>query len=141
MPKGITRIENYKRRADGWWVRLQSRGEKFSKFFKDSDYADDEERTLRAAQKHLRRLLREHPKMSRQENAERQTARTGEIIGVRRLIQKRFGHEYAVWQARWSPRKYTRRVRTFGVDKYGEEDAKRLAIEARFDGLAKMKKK
>jgi hypothetical protein len=141
MPKGITRIENYKRRADGWWVRLQSRGEKFSKFFKDSDYAGDREATLRAAQRHRRRLLRENPQMSRQENAERTTAKTGDIIGVRRVIQERFGHEYAVWQARWSPKKYTRRVRTFGVDKYGEKEAKRLAIEVRFEGLVKMSKK
>jgi len=141
MPKGITRIENYKRRADGWWVRLQSRGAKFSKFFKDSDYAGDREATLRAAQRHRRRLLRENPQMSRQENAERTTAKTGDIIGVRRVIQERFGHEYAVWQARWSPKKYTRRVRTFGVDKYGEKEAKRLAIEVRFEGLVKMSKK
>ena len=141
MPKGITRIENYKRRADGWWVRLQSRGAKFSKFFKDSDYAGDREATLRAAQRHHRRLMRENPQMSRQENAERTTAKTGDIIGVRRVIQKRFGHEYAVWQSRWSPRKYTRRVRTFGVDKYGEKEAKRLAIETRLEGLGKMSKR
>lgn len=140
MPKGITRIENYKRRADGWWVRLQSRGRKFSKFFKDADYAN-EEAALRAAQRHRRRLLRENPQMTRRENAERQTAKTGKIIGVRRLIQTRFGHEYAVWQARWSPRKYARSVKTFSVEKYGEKEAKRLAIEARLQGLAKMKKK
>lgn len=140
LHKGVTRIENYKRRADGWWTRLQSRGRRFSKFFKDSDYADTEA-ALRAAQRHRRRLLRENPQMSRQENAERTTAKTGKIIGVRRVIQKRFGHEYAVWQARWSPRKYVRRVRTFGVDKYGEKEAKRLAIETRLEGLAKMSKR
>ena len=143
MPKGITRIENYKRRADGWWVRLQSRGAKFSKFFKDSDYAGDREATLRAAQRHRRRLLRENPQMSRQENAERVTAHTAasDIIGVRRLIKTRFGHEHAVWETRWSPRKYVRRVKTFGIGKYGEEEAKRLAIEARLNGLAEMSKK
>ncbi len=140
MHKGITRIENYKRRADGWWVRLQSRGKRFSKFFKDSDYAN-EEAALESARKHRRRLLRENPQMSRLENAERQTAKTGEIIGVRRLVKSRFGSEHAVWEARWSPKKYERRVRTFGVEKYGEEEAKRLAIEARLYGLAKMSKK
>lgn len=141
MTKGITRIENYKRRADGWWVRLQSRGRRFSKFFKDSDYAGDREAALRAAQKHRRRLVRENPPMSRQENAERTTKRTGEIIGVRRLIKVRFGFEHAVWEARWSPRKYERRVRTFGVEKYGEKKARRLAIEARLEGLVEMSEK
>jgi hypothetical protein len=76
VPKGITRIENYKRRANGWWVRLQSRGEKFSKFFKDSDYTS-KTAALRAAREHRRQLLRDNPKRSRQENAERQTVRTG----------------------------------------------------------------
>lgn len=141
MPKGITRIENYKRRADGWWARLQSRGVKFSKFFKDSDFAGDTEAAMRAAVRYRRRLLRENPQMSRTENAERKTAKTGKIIGVRRVIQKRFGHEYAVWQARWSPKKYQRRVRTFGVEKYGEKTARKMAIEARLQGLAEMSKK
>lgn len=140
MPKGITRIENYQRRADGWQVRLQCRGRRFSKFFKDSDYAS-EVAALSAAQIHYRRLVRENPKMSRQENAERKTVRTGDIIGVRRLIKQRFGHAYAVWEARWSPKKYARRVRTFGIEKYGEKKAKKLAIEARLQGLAEMSKK
>lgn len=140
MPKGITRIENYKRRADGWWVRLQSRGKRFSKFFKDSDYAS-KDAALAAAQRHYRRLARENPKMSRQENAERQTARTGDIIGVRRLLKPRFGQLYEVWEARWSPKKYQRRVKTFSIEKFGEEEAKRLAIEARLQGLAEMGKR
>lgn len=137
MPKGITRIENYKRRANGWWVRLQCRGEKFSKFFKDSHYGG-KTAALRAAREHYRELVRENPKRSRQENAEMKTVRTGKIIGVRRIEQSRFGHSYEVWQARWSPRKYTRRVRTFSIEKYGEREAKRLAIEARLQGLAEM---
>ncbi len=140
MPKGITRIENYKNRANGWQVRLQCRGKSFSEFFKDSDYANKDD-ALEAAQKHYRRLRRKHPKMSRLEFAERKTARTGEIIGVRRLLKPRYGHIYEVWEARWSPKKYVRRVKTFGIEKYGEEEAKRLAIETRLEGLAEMSKR
>ncbi len=137
MPKGITRIENYKRRANGWWVRLQCRGVKFSKFFNDSDYTG-KTAALRAAREHYRALVRDNPKRSRQENAELQTIRTGKIIGVRRLVKPRFGHNYEVWEARWSPRKYERRVKTFSIEKYGVREAKRLAIEARLQGLAEM---
>jgi hypothetical protein len=140
VPKGITRIENYKNRADGWLVRLQSRGKSFSGFFKDVDYASTDS-ALRAARRFYRRLVSEHPKMSRQENAERTTARTGEIIGVRRLLKQRHGKTYEVWETRWSPKKYQRRVKNFGVEKYGEEEAKRLAIEARLQGLAEMSEK
>lgn len=137
MPKGITRIENYKRRANGWLVRLQCRNEKFSKFFKDSDYSG-KTAALRDAREHYRELVRDNPKRSRQENAELKTVRTGKIIGVRQVQQLRFGHTYEVWQARWSPRKYERRVRTFSIEKYGKREAKRLAIEARLQGLAEM---
>jgi len=137
MPKGITRIENYKRRANGWLVRLQCRGEKFSKFFKYSDYSG-KTAALRAAREHYRELVLANPKRSRQESAELVTSRTGKIIGVRRLLKPRFGHTYEVWEARWSPKKYERRVKTFSVEKHGEREAKRLAIEARLQGLAEM---
>jgi hypothetical protein len=142
MPKGITRIEGYKNRVNGWQVRFQCRGESFSEFFKDSDYADKDE-ALKAARKFYNQLLKEHPRLTRQEHAQRKTARTGEIIGVRRLLKtdKRWGHTYEVWEARWSPKKYQRRVRTFSIEKYGEEAAKRLAIEARQKGLAEMGEK
>ncbi len=115
MPKGITRIENYKNRVDGWQIRLQSRGEKFSKFFKDSNYLN-KDAALKAARRFYNRLRKEHPKLTRQENAQRKTARTGEIIGVRRLlkIDKRWGgNSYEVWEAKWSHKKYQRLVRTF----------------------------
>ncbi len=133
MPKGITRIENYKRRANGWQVRLQCRGEKFSKFFKDSDYSG-KTAALRAAREHYRELVLANPKRSRQESAELVTSRTGKIIGVRRLLKPRFGHTYEVCEARWSPKKYERRAKTFSVEKHGEREAKRLAIEARLQG-------
>lgn len=140
MPKGITRIENYKRRADGWWVRLQRQGRKFSKFFKDSDYAGSAA-ALRDARSFYKLLCAEHPKTTRQEHAERKTARTGEVIGVRRLlkIDKRWNENaYEVWEAKWSHKKNRRRVKTFSVEKYGEEEAKRLAIDARLQGLSEM---
>lgn len=142
MPKGITRIENYKRRADGWLVRLQRRGVKFSEFFKDSNYAS-KDAALNAAQRHYNRLVEVHPKISRQEHAERKTVKTGEIVGVRRLlkIDERWnGSAYEVWEAKWSAKKNERRVKTFSIEKYGEAEAKSLAIEARLQGLAEMSK-
>ena len=140
MPKGITRIENYKKRADGWQVRLQRRGEKFSRFYKDSDYKS-KDTALRSARRFYNQLCKENPKSTRQDHAQRKTARTGEIVGVRRLLKvdKRWGGNiYEVWEAKWSQEKYQRRVKTFSIEKYGEEQAKRLAIEARRQGLLEM---
>jgi hypothetical protein len=140
MPKGITRFENYKNNADGWWVRLRRQGETLSKFFKDSDYPS-KAAALKAAREHYRQLVKENPKTSRREFAERKTARSSEIVGVQRVVSIRFGHEYEHWKARWSPKKGVRRVKTFSVDFYGEEEAKRLAIEARQKGLEEMQDK
>ena len=141
MPKGITRIENYKNRANGWQVRLQRRGVKFSRFYKDSDYKS-RDTALKSARRFYNQLCKEHPKLTPQEHAERETVRTGEIIGVRRLlkIDKRWSEEhiYEVWEAKWSHKKYQRRVKTFSIERYGEEEAKRLAIEARLQGLTEM---
>ena len=141
MPKGITRIENYKNRANGWQVRLQRRGVKFSRFYKDSDYKS-KDTALKSARRFYNQLCKEHPKLTPQEHAERETVRTGKIIGVRRLlkIDKRWSEEhiYEVWEAKWSHKKYQRRVKTFSIERYGEEEAKRLAIEARLQGLTEM---
>ena len=137
MPKGITRFENYERSPKGWLVRVHRRGKLESKFFKDSDYPN-KRAVQKAAREHYRQLDSENPKMSRREFAERRMAHSSEIVGVQRVISVRFGHEYASWKARWSPKKGVRRVKTFSVDFYGEEEAKRLAIEARQKGLEEM---
>ena len=137
MPKGITRFENYERHSKGWWVRLHRRGELISKFFKDSDYPN-KSAAKKAAQEYYRQLASENPKMSRRDFAERRMAHSSEIIGVQKVVSVRFGHEYESWKARWSPKKGVRRVKTFSVDFYGEEEAKRLAIEARQRGLEEM---
>jgi hypothetical protein len=79
------------------------------------------------------------PVMSRVEFAqvERRKSRTG-IVGVRRVPKTVKGHEYYFWEGWWSDRRHNRRVRCFSVDKYGEEEAKKLAIKARRDGLAEI---
>ncbi len=78
-PKGYTEIENLKNRVNGCWVRLQSRGEKFSAFLKFSDYKSKAE-TRKAARERYLQLVLEHPKMNRLENAQKKTSRTTGVI-------------------------------------------------------------
>ena len=135
--KGLTRIENMKTRVDGWWVRIQRNGVMYSEFFKDSDY-ESKWAALNAARNHYFKLAREHPR-SRKAYAERMTHRSG-IVGVRRVIKPSKGHEYESWIATWSPRMgANQKTKSFSIDKYGEKEAKRLAIEARKKGVAEMK--
>jgi hypothetical protein len=79
------------------------------------------------------------PVMSRLEFAqvERRKSRTG-MVGVRPTRKIVKGHEYFFCEGWWSDRRRNRRVRGFSVQKYGEAEAKRLAIKARRDGLAEV---
>jgi len=69
---------------------------------------------------------------------ERRKSRTG-IVGVRRTTQTVKEHEYDFWEAWWSDRRHNRRSRRFSVNKYGEDDAKKLAVKARRTGLRELR--
>jgi hypothetical protein len=58
------------------------------------------------------------------------------MVGVRRTTQTVKGHEYEFWEAWWSDQRHNRRSKRFSVNKYGEDEAKKLAVKARRDGLA-----
>ena len=66
---------------------------------------------------------------------ERRKSRTG-VVGVTRVTTKSKGFEYDFWRATWTGRRGERHIRVFSVNKYGEDEAKKLAIKARRDGLA-----
>jgi hypothetical protein len=68
---------------------------------------------------------------------ERRKSQTG-IVGARRTTSITKGHEYEFWEAWWSDRRHNRKSRRFSINKYGEDEAKVLAIKARREGLAKM---
>lgn len=137
--RGICRIENASKTADGWYVRLQRNGVAHSKFFKDSDYGN-KKAALNAARRYYFHLVREHPKQSRREFAERKTSRNRSgIVGVNKVIKSRKGYDYEFWEARWSPKKGVVKVKVFSIAKFGAREAKRLAIEARKTGVAEMR--
>jgi hypothetical protein len=60
------------------------------------------------------------------------------ITGVTRIIHKVKGHEYLFWKAVWTTIRGAKRSKMFSVNKYGEKEAKELAVRARQDALDKI---
>jgi hypothetical protein len=60
------------------------------------------------------------------------------MVGVRLVTDVVKGHPYDFWTAVWSDRRRNKRMRKFSVLKYGDKEAKKLAMRARAEGLAAM---
>jgi hypothetical protein len=92
---------------------------------------------LVAAIRRWRKIRKAAPVLLRAAFAEveRRKSRSG-IVGVRRVRKSVKGREYHFWEGWWSDLRHRRRVRGFSVDKYGEREAKKMAIRARRAGLA-----
>ena len=73
----------------------------------------------------------------------RRTNTTG-LVGIYRGSNPKIRNgrviEFYYWQAYWSGADGKRISKTFSINKYGEEAAKELAIEARREGLAQLAK-
>ena len=92
-----------------------------------------------AAKKRWRELRKDHPVLTKRRFREvlRKPTASG-IPGVTRITTNSKGHEYDVWKANWTSRGGVRRSRQFSVNKYGEEEARRSAIQTRQEELDKI---
>jgi len=119
----------------GFVVRLNRRGKRVYSIFNFSQYPS-KAATKKAAAAYAKKLDREFPRLSRQELA---MVRGKKNSGVRRVVNRTAGRDYAFWEASWSPRaNQVKRVK-FSVKKYGNEQAKKLAVSARDHGIKTMK--
>ena len=119
----------------GYVVRLNRRGKRVYRIFNYSQFAS-KDATRKAAAQYARKLDKEFPRLSRQELA---TIRGKKNSGVRRVVNRSAGRDYAFWEASWSPKpNQVKRVK-FSVKKYGNERAKKLAMSARTQGVKTMK--
>jgi hypothetical protein len=130
---GISRIDQPEKRTHGFFVRLTRAGKTYPAFFGDKTHGG-KRRALKAAQKHYRKLLRKHGRMTRRDRAQilRRKGASG-IVGVRKMTVTK-----SYWLAVWSPRPYHTRRKMFSVETYGERRARALAIRARKAGLRSM---
>jgi len=145
--RNISRIDmfsNAGKSHGGWEVRIQRRGKKYEKFFADRQhggrrgalqaakvYRDEIEGTLRP---YTVKELARNPSVRN----------TSGVVGVRRALQveetDEYIYTYTFWIAQWTDGKGKRKTRSFSVDKYGEEEAYRRAVQARTRGVSLAKR-
>lgn len=145
--RNISRIETEGRNGrvyGGWEVRMQRRGRRVEKFFSDRIYGG--RRKALAAAREFRDHLEETMKGYTVRELSRQPSRRNRsgVVGVRLHkqvdVRGAFEYHYWYWVAQWTDAKGRRRTRSFSVHNYGDEEAFRLAREARQQGLAEAEK-
>lgn len=136
---GICRLDLDRSGTHGWQVRLQRKGVRFTRFFSDENWGGRSAALERARQfrdRLLARLDRQGQGQVRSHAVPAARNRSG-VVGVARVVNVGVnGIEYASWQASWSPEPGTRRSVRFSVLRYGEDEAFRLACDARVRGVS-----
>jgi len=141
---GISRIDDDRHRAHAWRVSLSRRGKRYVRNFPDKRHGG-KRRALQAAQQYRDEFIAAHPPLTRREFCSilRNNNRTG-ITGV-----YRYAKSFALkdgetrrswyWEATWPIGKSQQAHVAFPVNTYGEERARRLAIQARGQALAQLR--
>ncbi len=136
---GICRLDLEGSGTRGWLVRFQRGGVRFSRFFSDQSWGGAEGALEKARQfrdRVLARLDRRDSGRVRRHAAPAARNRSG-VVGVARVVNLGSnGIEYAFWQASWTPESGSRRRVRFSVLRHGEDEAFRLACDARRRALA-----
>ncbi len=135
---GICRLDLEASGTHGWQVRLQRNGVKFTRFFADVSWGGRRPALVRARQfrdRLLARLERRDDGRVRRHAVPAGRNRSG-VVGVTRVVSVGAnGDRYAFWQASWSPQPGVRRRIRFSILRHGDEEAFRLACDARARGL------
>ncbi len=123
-------------------VRVTRKGVLHSKYFPDAEYGG-KRKGLAAAREYRDELESALKGYTVQQLAKRgRSNNTSGIVGVRVVEEVDYRWEsqptYRYWVAQWSPKKGVRKTARFSVEKYGEEEAYRLAVKARKKGLESM---
>lgn len=123
----------------GWEVRLQRRGKKTEKFFSDNKFGG-KRAALEAAKEFRDELESASRKYTVRELAHRPSVRNKSgVVGVRLHeqvdIRGEYEYHYWYWIAQWTDRQGRRRTNSFSVHTHGDEEAFRLACDARRKGV------
>ncbi|MDG1875033.1 MAG: AP2 domain-containing protein [Mariniblastus sp.] len=145
--RNISRIENARPNGKvygGWEVRMQRRGKKYEKFFSDLNFGG-KRAALHAAKEYRDELEQRHKKMTVRQSANKPSVRNQSgLVGVRlhQQVDRRgeFEYTYWYWVAQWTDGRGRRRTKSFSVHQYGDDEACRLAREARAKGVRKAKR-
>ena len=145
--RNISRIETVSaagKKYGGWEVRLQRRGNKTEKFFSDNGFGG-KRGALQAAKTFRDELEAKSRKYTVKELSQNPSTRNRSgVVGVRLHHQKDvrgdFVYHYWYWVAQWTDGHGRRKTRSFSCHTYGDEEAFRLASEARRKGVQHAKR-
>ncbi len=145
--RNISRIETLSANGKtygGWEVRLQRRGQKTERFFSDNAHGG-KRGALQAAKEFRDELENDLGRYTVKELASTPSVRNQSgVVGVRLHQQKDtrgdYEYHYWCWIAQWTDGRGRRKTRSFSVHQYGDEEAYRLACEARSEGINQAKR-
>jgi hypothetical protein len=132
--KSISRIDVDEKKMHGWYVRVYFKNKMHAKFFSDSRFGGKDESLKEAVI--YRNALEEKlgkPRSERTVVSLSPRNRSG-AVGVRRRRKsaKRGNPDgYEVFEITWSPAPGVMRRTSVSIDRYGEEEAFRRAVEIR----------
>lgn len=139
-PNPMRYIQRKDKGYHAWQVAIKRTKQYICKSFADSVYGGTAEALAAAIQWRDQKVV----ELTNEDYAvwKRERMRpdnTSGTIGVSRSIhtdrQKKRITKQASWHAYWKNADGTRRSRAFSVSKYGEEQAKQMAIQARAEGM------
>jgi hypothetical protein len=141
--RNISRIETTSttgKKYVGWGVRMQRRGKKTERFFSDNGYGGNRA-ALQVAKEFRDDLEVELRKFTTKELSFKPSVRNQSgIVGVRLHQQKdmrgEYEYHYWYWVAQWTDGRGRRKTRSFSVHQHGDEEAYRLACDARRKGVS-----
>jgi len=138
--RNITRLE--RQSTGGFLVRITRKGKMTSEYFQDSEHGG-KRKALDAARKYRDSLEAKLKAYTPKELSKKvRSNNTSGVVGVRYVEESdpRWPSKptYGYYVAQWSPEKGVRKTKRFSIEKYGEDEAYRLALQARKKGVASM---
>lgn len=123
VPKGVIRYDYVN--THGWWVRVVREGVRFRKFFSDGVHGSIEE-ALRKA------IIDRHETLSAFTDAKTNIHYSALALEpenrISLKVETRNNKQYYSWEARWYDENFKVKKRGFAIRKYGDEEAKALAL-------------
>ena len=134
-PRNIIRVDHERSHTHAWRVTLQRHNDIAVRMFSDSIYSG-KRKALKAAVEYREELLRRYSPYAHAIWVRTRLRRnnTSGIPGVGRYEERtnpNTGHTREFWLASWVNEQGASRKRKFTVSRYGERQAKRLAVAER----------
>ena len=127
VPPGVIRYDHY--HTHGWWARMQRQGESVRTFFSDNQYGSIDD-ALRAAIQHQQELIDAFGTSITVSKLKQLSIDPRERIFRRTDKAKGNGAPFEYWLARWYDKNHKIMSKRFGVKRYGEDEARTLALSA-----------